>query len=259
MSTYHVGTMGFGYTEWLGAFYPRGTKSSDFLAFYSKYFDTVELDTTFHAAPDRTRVRKWAAAVPEHFRFAAKVPRLVSHEMPLDRGGAVLLDFLSVMREMGPKLGPILLQLPPTLTVRELPRLATLISKVPIDIHLAVEFRHSSWWQAETARLLNDYRVAWVAAEYTSEPRETEVTADFLYVRWIGEHDRFPAMNREEIDVAPRLNWWHEELARRAHGARDVWVYANNDYAGYGIGTARQFKGLLGQPTEPIHDGGLFA
>lgn len=260
MPTYHVGTMGFGYKEWLGPFYPRRTKSADYLSFYARHFDTVELDTTFHAAPDRARVRKWAASVPDHFRFTAKVPRGITHDAPLDRGGPLLLDFLSVMEEMGPKLGPLLIQLPPTLTVANLPRLATLISKVPAEVPLAVEFRHNSWWQPQTAKLLSDYRVAWVAAEYVGEPRDIEVTADFLYVRWIGEHDRFPKKNCEEIDVAPRLAWWHEQLAHKAHAARDVWAFFNNDYAGYAIETARRFKTMLGQATEPIHDSGpLFA
>ena len=260
MPAYHVGTMGFGYREWLGPFYPPGTKAAEYLAYYARHFDAVELDTTFHAAPDRARVRKWAAAVPEHFRFTAKVPRAVTHDAPLDRGGPLLLDFISVMEEMGPKLGPILIQLPPTLTNREFPRLATLISKVPADVKLAVEFRHSSWWTPATGKLLRDYRVAWVAAEYTGEPREIEVTADFMYVRWIGEHDRFPAKNREEIDVAPRLAWWHEQLTHKAHAARDVWAFFNNDYSGYAIETGRRFKTLVGQSTEPIRDPGtLFA
>jgi uncharacterized protein YecE (DUF72 family) len=257
---YHLGTMGFGYPEWRGVLYPKGTKSSGFLAHYAQVFDAVELDTTFHAAPDRARVRRWAAAVPDGFCFAAKVPRAITHDAPLDRGAAGLLDFLSVMSDLGPKLGPVLIQLAPSLPVAALPRLAALISKVPTNFDLAVEFRHPSWWETEeTARLLRDYRAAWVWADYGPEPRELHATADFAFVRWIGQHDRYPAKNRLEADLSARLRWWKEELSHRAAHARAVYGFFNNDYAGYAVESCRQFQAMLGLPATAVPATGLFS
>src|SRR3954469_23598862 len=85
MTDWRLGTMGFGYDDWSGPFYPRGVKSGDWLTFYARYFDAVELDTTFHAAPDAGRVRRGAAPVPDDFRFCAKAPRAVPHDLPPDR------------------------------------------------------------------------------------------------------------------------------------------------------------------------------
>src|SRR5437870_3166670 len=72
MADWRLGTMGFGYDDWSGPFYPRGLGRGEWLSFYGKHFNAVELDTTFHGAPDVTRVRRWAASVPDDFRFCAK-------------------------------------------------------------------------------------------------------------------------------------------------------------------------------------------
>src|SRR4051812_24078708 len=75
MSPFRLGTMGFGYDDWAGPFYPKGLRRDEWLTFYARHFNAVELDTTFHATPDVERVRRWAAAVPEDFRFCAKPRR----------------------------------------------------------------------------------------------------------------------------------------------------------------------------------------
>src|SRR3954453_598716 len=80
MPDWRFGTMGFGYADWNGVFYPAGTKSSDYLAFYARHFNSVELDTTFYATPEIARVKHWAASVPDDFRFTMKTPRTITHE-----------------------------------------------------------------------------------------------------------------------------------------------------------------------------------
>ena len=80
---WRLGTMGFSYGDWAGVFYPRGLKNVDWLAHYARHFNAVELDTTFHALPDRDRVRRWGDATPPDFRFAAKTPKGITHESHL--------------------------------------------------------------------------------------------------------------------------------------------------------------------------------
>jgi uncharacterized protein YecE (DUF72 family) len=255
---YHLGTIGFGYTEWLDVLYPPGTKPADFLSLYSRHFDSVELDTTFYGAPDPARVAKWAAAVPDDFHFAVKTPRQITHDTPLQHGEAQMLNFLHTLSPLGEKLGPILIQFPPTLAHHDLPHLARLISRIPQQFRLAVEFRHRSWWSTTTEKLLRDYNVAWVSADYVGEPRTIQHTADFHYVRWIGEHNRFPKMNAEEIDVTPRLQWWKEQLDQMLAGVRDLWGFFSNDYAGYAPGTCRRFQSILGLPIRTPQPTTLF-
>ena len=245
---WRLGTMGFGYADWSGVFYPESLVSSDYLEHYAKHFDAVELDTTFYATPPLERVQKWAEATPDDFRFAAKAPKAVTHEASLDRGVNAMVDFISVMRRgMGEKLGVILLQFPPSFAAREgMPKLERFLRGLPNDVELAAEFRHASWWDAETNHLLRSYRVAWTSAEYVAEPRAIVRTTDLLYVRLIGEHNRFKPMNAVQIDVTANLRQWHDRLVALDPPPAQVWVMFNNDYSGYAIETLRQFRDMLG-------------
>lgn len=261
---WRLGTMGFGYAEWSGGiFYPEGVKSGDYLEHYAHHFDAVELDTTFYATPPVDRVQKWAEVTPPHFRFSAKAPRAVTHDTSIDRGVDSMLDFLSVMtRGLGEKLGVVLLQFPPSFTSRESTKLERFLRALPNDVELAAEFRHESWWaSATTADLLKSYRVAWAAAEYVAEPRALVPTADFVYVRLIGEHHRFKNMNAVEIDITDKLRWWQDHLLSIHPAPREAWVLFNNDFSGFAIDTARQFRAMLKLPepeTPPLPRSSLF-
>src|SRR4051812_20844161 len=98
---WRLGTMGFGYADWKEVFYPKLLKSGDYLEYYSRYFNAVELDTTFHAIPDEERVRKWAEAVPANFRFSAKAPKDVTHQKDPSAHVSALNEFVEVMKTMG--------------------------------------------------------------------------------------------------------------------------------------------------------------
>ena len=111
--------MGFSYDDWLGVFYPRGTKPGDWLEHYAKHFDAVELDTTFHAIPPVERVRRWASVVPMDFRFCMKAPKAVTHEPPVDRRIDLMRAFVEVARHFEERLGVILLQFPPSYTFEQ--------------------------------------------------------------------------------------------------------------------------------------------
>jgi uncharacterized protein YecE (DUF72 family) len=269
MLRWHIGTMGFGYKDWSEVFYPRELKAADYLPFYAKHFDTVELDTTFHAVPDRDRVRNWALAVPEHFRICAKMPKQITHERDFGIAGRdnALSQFLTAIREMGDKLAVVLLQFPPSLRSPQGSQFKKLLSRLPPDVRFAVEFRHRSWFERAdvTAALLREHGIAWASADYAYEPVAIIPTAPFLYIRWIGRHRRFPDMSHEQLDVTERLKWWHTEVERITTGAngaiKDVYGFFNNDYAGYAIATANRFKEMIGQkviPTQDPRQGRLF-
>jgi uncharacterized protein YecE (DUF72 family) len=258
---WHLGTMGFSYRDWAQVFYPREIKSSDYLEFFATHFNAVELDTTFHAIPDRQRVKNWALSVHEDFRFSAKMPAEVTHETDfgLGRDGA-LIEFLDVIRELDEKLAVILLQFPPSLRSPQGSHFRKLLKSLPRDMKFAIEFRHSSWFDhAEaTASLLRDHHIAWASADYSREPLAIIPTAPFLYIRWIGRHRQFPQMDHEQIDVTDRLNWWQKEIDRVVQSSngqiRDVFGFFNNDYAGYAVATCNQFKQLVGEPVVPVTD-----
>jgi uncharacterized protein YecE (DUF72 family) len=262
MAAIRLGTMGFSYGDWAGVFYPQGAKPGDYLAHYARHFDTVELDTTFHATPPVDRVRRWAELTPEHFRFAAKMPRAVTHA-GLDRRLDDMREFVDVMRHMGPKLGPILIQLAPSCGVEQFAALSGLVRELPRDVRFAVEFRNSSWGEQRTLDLLGEHGVALVVAEYSARPSRVLLTTDFLYVRWIGEHQRLKELNQEQMDDTPSLQWWRDQIlhvAPRLPGG--VWGFFNNDYSGYAVATCRRFMTMLGLPVadlEVAEQGRLFS
>ena len=263
MASWRVGTIGFGYADWNGVFYPSDLKSADHLSYYAKHFDTLELDTTFHAAPTPQRVQRWAAAVPDEFRFCVKTPKDVTHAPPpLSHRAGQMAEFLDAVRGFGGKLGVVLLQFPPSFDTGEARDLGKFLTALPSDLRYALELRHRSWDTEQTAALLRDHRCCRVAADYLEEPREIRATTDFLYVRWIGRHGQFPTLDRERIDPTERLEWWTGQLGKAATAeVETVWGLMNNDYSGYAVASANRVKHLVGlsvkEPDDP-RQGELF-
>src|SRR5947207_3379583 len=129
-----LGTQGWNYDAWVGPFYPPGSRVGDFLAIYARAFDSVEVDSTFYAIPPSKTVRAWAAKVPDGFTFALKMPQEITHERKLRDVDAILAEFVERARELGDKLGPVLIQFSPEFAPSELPALAQFLPKLPRDV-----------------------------------------------------------------------------------------------------------------------------
>ena len=255
MPHWRLGTIGFGYDDWHGPFYPKEIKAPDFLSFYATHFDTLELDTTFHAAPTPERVRRWADAVPEGFCFCVKTPKDVTHAPPpLSPRADEMLSFLDVTRAFGTKLGVVLLQFPPSFDAGDARELEKFLDRLPTDLRYALELRHGSWNTGATAELLRNHRCCRVAGDYFDEPWDVPATTDFLYVRWIGVHGKFPTLDRERVDVTDRLAWWKQRIEATAKDVTTVWGLVNNDYSGFAVATANRMKRLVGLPVKERDD-----
>ena len=136
-----IGTQGWNYDAWVGPFYPAGTRSTDYLSIYARAFLTVEVDSTFYAVPPAKTVRGWAERTPDGFTFALKMPQEITHERRLRGADSAAALFFERARELGDKLGPILLQMGPDFTPAELPALRDFLPLLPVDLQLAIEFR----------------------------------------------------------------------------------------------------------------------
>jgi uncharacterized protein YecE (DUF72 family) len=246
---WRLGTMGFSYADWREVFYPSGMNPSDYLGFYARHYNAVELDTTFHATPPVDRVKRWRDATPDDFSFTAKAPKLVTHSLKLESATAPMLEFLDAMRAFESKLGAVLFQFPPSFTFEQFERLRDFLRTMPNDIRFAVELRDRSWGRDETLAMLREAKVAFTSAEYISRPKRIPVTTDFLYIRWIGEHQRFPVMDHEQIDPTASLQWWAAELAKIHGDVGTIFGFFNNDYAGHAPATCNRFKGMVGLPV----------
>jgi uncharacterized protein YecE (DUF72 family) len=139
---YHLGCPAWGMKSWVGRLFPKGTKQADFLACYSRVFNTVEGNTTFYALPKVDSVARWNADTPADFRFCFKFPKKITHEKLLEDSTPYVEGFLKRVEPLGDKLGTLMIQLPPRFGFKQLERLGSFIDALPRDFSYAVELRH---------------------------------------------------------------------------------------------------------------------
>jgi len=137
----HLGLPFWGFDGWRGGLYPRDARPSDHLGQYARIFNAVEGNTTFYADPSPASVARWVAETGEDFRFCFKLPRAITHDAMLRDALPRTRDFLERMRPLGPRLGPLMIQLPPGFGTAELPRLEDFVAGLPEDLCFAVELR----------------------------------------------------------------------------------------------------------------------
>jgi len=252
-ATIRVGTQGWNYDAWVGPFYPAGTRPADFLTIYARAFDTVEVDSTFYATPAVKTVRGWAQRTPDDFMFALKMPQEITHERRLRNIDDAAEEFFDRARELGPKLGPVLIQLGPDFGPTELPAVAQLLPKLPRDIRFAIEFRQRGWIHDGVLALLSEHNVALTLSDGRWIQRKqmmslaTRPTADFLYVRLMGVDQSIVDYSRIQLDRTRDLETWMSVLWPYAEQGREVFVYVNNHFAGHSPSSAREMQRLLGQ------------
>lgn len=236
MSDLLIGTSGWSYNEWAGVFYPD-TKSNK-LSFYSEVYGTAEVDSSFYAFPSKGLVLGWARHTPEKFVFSVKLPQLLTHEKKLDLGKGVeadLVRFLGLLRPLiaSGKLGPVLVQLPPSFSFNpDYEKLRAFLDKTPEDVKFAVEFRHPSWLREETWSLLRSRNVANVIVDEPLLPPDTVVTADFSFIRWHGRGSR-PWYNYRYSDR--ELEAWVPRVKDVVSRAKQTYGYFNNHFKGFAV------------------------
>lgn len=238
----YLGTSGFSYADWEGSVYRPGTPAASRLAEYVRHYATVEIDSTFYGTPRESTVSRWREVAPEGFLFAAKFPREITHESHLYDSRSAAESFVRTMQGLGDRLGPLLVQLPPSFDVQGLGVLEEFLEGLPAGPRYAVEVRHKSWMRSDLAKLLAERNVALALIDYPGMPRMTEATAGFSYVRLLGDRREFPEGHtepRKERDTD--LSWWSSLADRFLGEGREVFVYANNHYQNHSPSTLRQF------------------
>ena len=253
-----IGTQGWNYDAWVGPFYPKGTRSANYLRTYARAFDTVEIDSTFYAIPPAATVEGWAQRVPDGFIFTLKLPRAITHEHGLEGAGDLLEAFAGRARLLGAKLGPVLIQLGPEFAPARRPALERFLPRLPCDLRFAVEFRQPGWLEPQHLRLLADHGVALALADGRWVPRERLLalaespTTDFAYVRWMGPDRKIEDYARVVIDRSHEIAEWSLALAALSSRVSTVHGYFNNHFQGHSPASARELQRLLGQrPVEP--------
>ena len=242
-----IGTSGWSYNEWEGVFYPNS--STNKLSFYSKVFNTAEVDSSFYAYPSKGLVLGWAKYTPENFVFSLKLPQLLTHEKKLDLGKGVeadLVRFLSLLKPLMTtgKLGPILIQLPPSYSFQsDFEKLKGFLSKAPEDVRFAVEFRHPSWLKEEVWSFLRSRNVASVIVDEPLLPPDTIVTANFAFIRWHGHGSR-PWYNYRYSEK--ELQGWVPKVKEVTSRVEKTYGYFNNHFRGFAVENSLRMMEMLG-------------
>ncbi len=256
-----IGTSAFTAAGWEGSFYPPGMKPADFLSFYATRFNSVEVDSTFYRTPSKATVQGWANKTPEGFIFAGKVPQVVTHEKVLVDCDAEFKEFVQTMDLLGDKLGPLLLQFgyfnkKAFVGVNDfLARLKPFLKKFPKDHKFAVEIRNKNWLVPQFVETLRERGVALALIDQSWMPRPAQwfekldpITADFSYVRWLGDRKWIEAQtkvwNKIIVDRSAELAEWVEVLKTVHKRKIQILAFANNHFAGFGPATVEMFQEL---------------
>lgn len=242
-----IGTSGFYYKDWVGNFYPQFCPHADFLRFYSSQFKTVEIDATFYRLPTEAMVKKWVCCSPKHFVFSAKFPRMVTHEGTIESRIETASAFVNVMKQMGPKLGPLLLQFPYSFKPDSISLFRDIIRNLPGQCRIAVEVRNKSWLKVDSfLQELADKNAALVMIDHPWMPKVNISTADFHYLRFLGDRKQIPDdFSYVRFDRENDLSYWVKLITGRENSSQKVYSYFNNHYSGHSPTTANLFIDLL--------------
>ena len=231
---FFVGTSGYSYPKWKGAFYPEKLPQEEMLSYYARRFSAVEINSSFYRIPTVEAVKSWAPQVPDPFRFTLKAPRTITHQKRLKSAQDELDILINTSSALQRRLGPLLFQLPPNFR-KDLPRLESFLSLVGDAARVAFEFRHESWFDDEVFDCLRANSSALCIADADDLPVVDLVgTASWGYVR----------LRREEY-TDERLGGWIERLRSRAWD--EAYVFFKHEDTGTGPELATRFLKLAGQ------------
>ena len=224
-----VGTSGFAYREWVGHVYPPEATSEQLLPLYAQRLSSVEV-----SLPPPERADSWAAAVPPGFQFAVKAPTRVASELTSGKGPARAWHaFLDVASNLGESLGPVLIQVPASRSA-DRHALASFLAALPEGLRVAFEFKHRSWHNDATLRMLSAREAALVLTDDVAGPPRIELTAGFTYVRLRSDEDR-----PEAIDA------WAGRLGLLARRGVDVYCFLRHDRSGLAVDRAMRLSALV--------------
>jgi uncharacterized protein YecE (DUF72 family) len=218
-----IGTSGWQYRSWRETFYPSGVPQARWLEHYAARFRTVEVNNAFYRLPEARTFADWARRTPDDFLVAVKMSRYLTHVRRLRQPAEPVQLFLSRARHLGAKLGPVLLQLPPTLRA-DTQSLDATLGCFPSVVKVAVELRHESWFTDETAGLLAGHGAALCLADGPKLRTPLWRTADWGYVRFHeGRATPHPCYGRAALST------WARRLADTWGADADIFAFFNND------------------------------
>ncbi|MBE0478145.1 DUF72 domain-containing protein [Candidatus Aerophobetes bacterium] len=235
----HVGTSGWHYTHWKGPFYPSHLATKEFLAYYSRYFCTTEINNTFYQPAKKKSLTRWRNTVPDDFVFSVKASRYITHYAKLKSPQRHLSPFLEAIQSLGHQLGCILFQLPPRWRCN-VGRLTSFLKLLPEQYRYTFEFRDPSWFCHEVYEALSKYKVAFCIYELGDVCSPKKVTTDFVYVRLHGPAGPYRGKYSTE-----QLAGWVGAFSSWQKQDKTIYCYFDNDEKGFAVANALELQHMI--------------
>ena len=249
----YLGTSGFSYSDWVGNFYPRGMPRREWLSYYAREFNSLELNSTFYALPKLSVLEAMVAKTGEGFLFSVKANQEMTHQRQRDnRVFAAFVHRLQPFIDAG-KLGCVLAQFPYSFgfSRQNFDYLAFFRERLG-DLPVVIEFRNSQWMKPEIFDWLRDRNLGFCCVDEPQLskllPPLAEVTSSIGYVRFHGrnaakwwQHEH--AYERYDYTYsAEELKEWLPRISKLNSLAEKTYIFANNHWRGQAIGTIRQLR-----------------
>lgn len=246
MASLHVGTMGWSYNFWVGKLYSEGTKPDEFLAEYSKHFQTVEVDNTFYRIPSVATVVNWRVQTPVDFLFSAKFPKVITHVKMLQNCEKEVSVFIERISNLKGKLGPLLIQLSYEFKPEHVHLLRDFLPNLPKGYRFAVEVRNRKLLDDSLYSLLRENGVALAMVDHPFMPEINVTTADFAYMRWEGDRRKVDGtLGQMERDRTDDIKKWAGKVKGLLDASIEVFGYFSKYYSGYPPDDVKQLLSML--------------
>jgi uncharacterized protein YecE (DUF72 family) len=250
MTAVWIGTSGWTYDGWRGPFYPDDVPKRLWLEWYATQFASTEINGSFYRTPSMEAVRSWREHTPEDFLFAWKASKFITHWKRLSENSVNSIELMETrLKELGPKIGPVLFQLPARFKAdRE--RLASFLKLLPKRYHYAFEFRDASWYVEPIFKMLRDRNVSLCLSDHEDAPAPWKVTASHVYIRGHGPTGRYAG--RYSLKT---LREWAAQIKKWKRHGLTVYCYFDNDQKSAAPKDAKRLMKLLGISIEQSSKG----
>jgi uncharacterized protein YecE (DUF72 family) len=234
-----IGTSGWNYKSWKKKFYPEELSQKEWLNYYSKKFNSVEINNTFYQLPGKNTFRNWNYSTPDNFIFSVKASRYITHLKKLNDCDDAVKRLIDHSTELGKKLGIFLFQLPGN-QHRDKNKLKKFLSLLPDKYRYVFEFRHDSWFDNEIFELLDNNNCGIVINSSPDFPFYDVATGKVCYIRMHGSKTLYSSRYTDE-----ELKNFSEIALKYHKKGYDLYVFFNNDVHGYAVENADTLQKII--------------
>ena len=250
----NIGCAGWDYKDWIGPFYPRSLEKYRYLEYYSKYFDIVEINSTFYNIPSEMAVNKWLIQTPDEFRFIVKVWQEITHKKIDNDIISKISQFFSRLEPLNEKIIAYLVQFPPWFKYsdKHLKQLHLLKNELPSDLTYMIELRDDSWIRSDSlSKIIDGKNFALVTSYLEGINPYYLPNQQKYYIRLIGDRKLtiFNRVQRTNVDTLEDLDLNMHKLINSPE-VYQIFIIVNNHYSGFAPETANILKMKFDVPVK---------